>query len=134
MVGSSQIGIGPIGHIGPIFLLPAVGFAPQNPPPVMRCSNTGKPVSALAPRYCSHSTNCPSLVVNPQSPCSDPFALLPPARAMKSTHSAAPTPETSSTDPHPAFAAHSQTAARWLHASPSLHASELRNYAPPAKH
>src|SRR5690349_8270217 len=100
----------------------------------MRCSNTGKPVSALAPRYYSPAAHYPWLVVNPQSPCSDPSALSTPAPAPQSTPSVAPTRETSSTVPHRAFAAHSQTAARWLHASPTPHAVELRNYAPLAMH
>src|ERR1044071_3152587 len=96
--------------------------------------STGKPVSALAPRYCSPSAHCPWLVVNPQSPCSDPFAPSTPAPETQSTPSVAPVPETSSTVPHPASAAHSQTAVRSLHASPTLHANELRNCAPLVMH
>src|SRR6185503_6477853 len=106
-------------------MLTGGGFRPPNPPPVMRCSSTGKPVSALAPRCCSLVAHCPWLVVNPQSPCSDPSAPSLPARETRSTPSVARAPETSSIAPHPVFAAHSQTAVRSLHASPPLRANEL---------
>src|ERR1043165_7000222 len=96
--------------------------------------STGKPVSALAPRYCSPSAHFPWLVVNPQSPCSDPFAPSTPAHETQSTPSGAPTQETSATVPHPTAAAHSQTAVRALHASPPPRANELQSCAPLARH
>src|SRR6185503_6784786 len=108
----------------------AVGFAPQNPPPaVMRCSNTGKPVSALAPRYCSLATHYPWLVVNPQSPCSDLFALSIPNHVPQSMQSVVPKLKTLSIGPRPVCVVHLQTAARLLHASRLQPVDEIQHSA-----
>src|ERR1700752_5133446 len=91
-------------------------------------------LSALAPRYCSLATHYPWPVVNPQSTCSDLFALLTPIHALQSRCSVVPTPKTLSTAPRPVSVAHLQTAARLLHASHLRLADEIQHCASTAVH